>query len=318
MDTVFATAYKDAVISLKEDPLNHIFPDSTIPKIADQFQDNAVALKFFKDLFVDIFNTNSNLCLSHDREVIFAKLHQVRLSEKVSNINKIMDVKYSEMDIQNFVQMLLLELVNQLLYQQVKHEKKNSEVQQSTITENDQNVLFYITGYVIRSCTKRYNRLKNTNCDKEMKLKLMQKVQLTPSSESTFVSKYKKWTNKKNRGGLILPSDNFFLMIREFEMICRNNTDTSICASTLYRTRLQELCLESFMVKYYCQQVFTDYTTDNYINVLEDIIKLFLTIRGYSVARIQRNIMMKDIKDSKKSSSSLRQALKAKNSNVPL
>lgn len=139
------------------------------------------------------------------------------------------------------------------------------------------------------------------------------------SPNSTFISRYSNWVSKNNRGGLLHPCDEFFLLVREFEICIRKHLDfKNLSAQTLLCDNLKELVLESFMVKHYCDKLFGNIEddTDNIQSaILEDILCLFLTVRGYAITRVKRNELAKDSRPKKKSSG-LRQSLKALKANL--
>ncbi|CAC5368331.1 unnamed protein product [Mytilus coruscus] len=82
----------------------------------------------------------------------------------------------------------------------------------------------------------------------------------------------------------------------------------SYSASSLLIDPLKEAMMEAFMVKHYCDILMQGETADIVSAITEDIIHLFLTIRGFAVTRIERNKLTK--KEKSQPSSSLRQALK--------
>lgn len=91
-----------------------------------------------------------------------------------------------------------------------------------------------------------------------------------------------------------------------------------LVSPTLLCDNLKELVLESFMVKHYCDKLFgnIDDDMDNIQSaILEDILRLFLTVRGYAITRVKRNELAKDSLQKKKSSG-LRQSLKALTANL--
>jgi hypothetical protein len=47
--------------------------------------------------------------------------------------------------------------------------------------------------------------------------------------------------------------------------------------------------MESFMVKYYCDILIPNESCEVVSSVTEDLVHLFLTIRGYAVTRLERN-----------------------------
>lgn len=164
-----------------------------------------------------------------------------------------------------------------------------------------------LCGFVIRSIKKRYIRSKISV--KESKLDLTSKLVKEANSSDSFVKKYATWFDKKNRGGLMKPCDDFYLLIRELETVMRKNVEMdSLSANSLLISELKESMLESYMVKHYSLKLFGE-SSELVSNVLEDIISLFLTIRGYAIARLERNKLHRAGVDSKQS---LRQTLKGK------
>ena len=67
--------------------------------------------------------------------------------------------------------------------------------------------------------------------------------------------------------------------------------------------------MESFMVKHYADNIFKGENYAKASRITEDIVHLFLTIRGYAVTRVERN---KITTNSSRVPSSLRQGLKEK------
>lgn len=287
----------------------NLFGESETVKIAKSITSNNVIEKFFFTIFLSIFKTESNLSLAHDRECFFSNFHSARLSKSLQEGHKQLfsSFKFTESAIRNFIQVLMLELVNQVLSEQTKSYQQHAEKAQATLSDSDQSLLFYIS-----ACEKRYNNCKSQN--KATKLQCIERLKLS-SDISTFISKFQTWTKKRDRGGLSLPCDNFFLMLREFETIVRCHASIhNLHATSLLKDKLKELIMESLMVKFYSEKLFCGIEFENYINVLEDIIHIFLTVRGFAVTRVLRNAMAKE-KTRNKTSASFRQALKEKSVN---
>jgi hypothetical protein len=51
--------------------------------------------------------------------------------------------------------------------------------------------------------------------------------------------------------------------------------------------------MESFMVKYYCDILIPNESCEVVSSVTEDLVHLFLKIRGYAVTRLERNKLQK-------------------------
>ena len=95
-----------------------------------------------------------------------------------------------------------------------------------TVSVNDQSILFYIAGFIIKALKKRYYVVSSKN------LTIIDKL-VSHSDSSSFVTSYSEWFNKQDRGGLQKPSDNFFLLVRELEYIVRKSLSDRYCASSL-------------------------------------------------------------------------------------
>ena len=104
---------------------------------------------------------------------------------------------------------------------------------------------------------------------------------------------------KKPRGGLKKPADDFFFLVREFERLIRDMNMEELN---------KEAILDSYMVQHYSEKLFE---TDPSVYV-EDVLNIFIRVRGYARARMmQRRFRKETVIDQKqKKSASLRGALK--------
>ena len=84
----------------------------------------------------------------------------------------------------------------------------------------------------------------------------------------------------------------------------RQSLSDRYCVSSLTLIPLKESTMESFMVKHYPDNIFKGENCANASKITEDIVHLFLTIRGYAVTGVERN---KITTNSSRVSSSLRQ-----------
>ena len=184
--------------------------------------------------------------------------------------------------------------------EQITLVKSDSEKEQSTVSVNDQSILFYIAGFIIKALKKGYYLVTSKN------LTIIDKL-VSHSDPSSFVTSYSEWFNKQDRGGLQKPSDNLFLLMRELENIVRKSISDRYCSSSLTLVPLKESIMESYMVKHYADNIFKGENCANVSKITEDVVHLFLTIPGYAVTRVERNIITTN---SSRVSSSLCQVLK--------
>ena len=120
-----------------------------------------------------------------------------------------------------------------------------------------------------------------------------------------FLTKCKTMTKAKDRGGLIYPKSEFYLMIRELESVARKVVNiNNLHAQSMDTTNLQEQMLDSILTKYYWEKLAANLISPLPSRVLENIIQLFLKMRGYAVARHLRRQASKTLSADKRKSKS--------------
>ncbi|KAH3784100.1 hypothetical protein DPMN_162051 [Dreissena polymorpha] len=103
-------------------------------------------------------------------------------------------------------------------------------------------------------------------------------------------------------------------MIREFERVVRENQYTEHNIAS--KEEIKEKVLEAFMIQHYADKLFySEFSSEEDVSdmcFLEDCLEIFLTIRGFAMARaIQRTISRGKIFDKSAPSKSLRGSLKS-------
>ena len=203
----------------------------------------------------------------------------------------------------------------------VENCEKKSDRKSESLSENDNTVLYYISGYIIRALEKKYNKIKN-QVKRERKTEKVRSLRSDQPTKS-FTDKYTRLLEIKDRGGLRKPSDEFFFLIREFENVVRTNVNMdNLHAGMLKKDKLKEVILDAYMVKYYSNKLFSDEeSVDEKEEYVEDCINIFLTMRGYAIAKLLNKKEVLSSKTNKslhslgdktnKSSNSLRDSLKS-------
>ncbi|CAG2231106.1 KRAB [Mytilus edulis] len=124
LDYIFHSAYNNTLKCIKEDPIMYnIFGESTIVQIVKSNPDSVEVKTFFYDLFMAIFNSNPNLSLNHDGELFVTKFHALR-HQRIHR--SLWSNGFTTLDNTTFIQIVMLELINQLLTQQTIQEQKSS------------------------------------------------------------------------------------------------------------------------------------------------------------------------------------------------
>ena len=305
IDSFFASAFDSAVESTATDPFLNLIGDSELRQIADFAKGNAAVGMFFKEHFSVLFR-GTKVTTVRDREILFNKLHRLRLSDAVQQdcVKLFASVSADSRMVLRFIQALLLELVSEIFKGQLRFEKEQSNVVRQQISKKDLEILHYISGFIVRRIQKKwpveiFENAKGTKDCSEGKDSHMQ------------------WTLKKDRGGLVYPSENMFLMVQEMEVVVRQTVNSEqLSAKSLAVDPMVEQILDAHMVNVYSERLFEDSPLAT--RVLEDVIRMFLTVRGYAVARTERNKLAKSKKKTDmnvpgaKTSNSLRQVLKSR------
>ncbi|XP_052071204.1 uncharacterized protein LOC127709638 [Mytilus californianus] len=264
--------------ALEDDPMIALFGSTDFLPILQVSKHKPTIEEFFLNAFCAIFKDNASITIEADRETIFSCFHRIRLGDTLQTGGITLFQSLGFMDssvITNFIQTFLLELMNQVLKEHLSKKMKQTQAFDDSLTDNDQKILFYIAGFIIRALHKRYNKLKVSSL-KEETLLCVQGLQ-DSSDTKTFLSKFKSWTVKKDRGGLKLPTDNFYLLVRHMEIIVRQSVNLdNLSASSLCKDSLKEKIMDAFMVKHYASQLFP--ASDNTLCIMEDIVNVFLTV----------------------------------------
>jgi len=153
------------------------------------------------------------------------------------------------------------------------------------LSQIDQNVLFYIAGYLAMKVKRACHRFKNMK-----KLQALTECLATkePKAEQHFVQKYKKWIETQSRGGLMYPIPPFYLLVREFDSIYRSCINANgLNSSSISKSFLQATMHSAYMVKYNWKQIIDIAHEDeaNAMPALNYVISLFITIKGFAIAR---------------------------------
>ncbi|XP_076084494.1 uncharacterized protein LOC143055246 [Mytilus galloprovincialis] len=301
IDEIFPNAYLSTFKALEDDPMIALFGSTDFLPILQVSKHKPKVEEFFFIAFCAIFKDNASITIEADRETIFSSFHRIRLSDTLQTGGITLFQSLGFMDssvITNFVQTFLLELMNQVLKEHLSKKMKQTQAFDNSLTDNDQKILFYIAGFIIQALHKRYNKLKVSSLKEE---------KLLPANPL-----------KKDRGGLKFPTDNFYLLVRHMEIIVRQSVNLdNLSASSLCKDSLKEKIMDAFMVKHYASELFP--ASDNTLCLMEDIVNVFLTVRGNAVSKLHRRKLAKsnkqNVKKPSKPSSSLRQVLKPKVTN---
>ena len=269
----------------------------------------SILLPVYKSVFQAAASDGQN------NETLFREFFQSMIkTETQDRLKMILDELSASLGIKLPVKQFLGVLHNQLLTDLIASRasmfKRTVEKTETSLTEADQNVLFYVSGYIISAMYKKSRHVgKNNSLKQELINETLQNFLKTETnSQKTFIQRFSKWSEKVDRGGLKTPSDNFFLFIRECEMCCRDSVDEVHLNSGTYNiVTLKEKIMDRYMVKFYIEKLVQGKLSSH---VIENCVSLFLTVRGHAAAKKRARLI------SKQEKKSFRGALKEKCGNV--
>ena len=270
-------------------------------------QTEALLQPVFKSIFsaaADSGNDNETLFAS-----FYEKAHEPELFKELKTLFNVLGS--DQLLVRPFIGVFLHQLMGDLIEQRASMYSRTVEKTDSAISDYDQTVLFYVSGYIISALYKQARQAGKLNSEKQELLaeSLGHFLKNESDSEKTFVAKYTAWTEKVDRGGLKVPCDDFFLFIRECEMCCREVISSQHLNSGSFNTiTLKEQIMDRYMVKYYIDKLAKGKLASY---VIEKCISLFLTVRGHAAAKKKRQELLADIEKK-----AVRKVLKEKSDNA--
>jgi len=187
--------------------------------------------------------------------------------------------------------------------------------QPDILTTVEQNVLYYIAGYMVmklKAATVRQPKLKKAD---NLVAILASKH---PTTTDHFVKKYTEWVSVQSRGGLMYPSNEYYVMVRHLDRIFREMASGYDLHCDTFRSVVSLNMIENDLVKYYWGKIVEISNIEESIAmpVLEYLVSLFTAIKGHAWAQKQKSQVLADKgkvekkRKSTKDSQSLRGKLK--------
>ena len=180
------------------------------------------------------------------------------------------------------------------------------------LTVDEHNALRYAAGYVLLSI-KRKNSFDNPSLVAWIEKQTDVSGAVNGVSYSQFT---KMWIEKVNRGGLLLVSDNMYHVFHAIEMVLRQFLKGMTENHGLEKDKVTNVIYDDNEVQYFWSIMsIIDIDEESSERLLKDIIRLWITVRGFSYA----SSIVEDYKRScgaLKRKKSLRKELKKQNSNT--
>ena len=128
-----------------------------------------------------------------------------------------------------------MDIINRILK---KHNEQHMSTEMTSnqellrLTDDEQQIVYYVAGFIVFSLKKNYKNLKKLNNCQDVSVASFQLLDSFMTSgvtkASSFLDFTHKWVETINRGGLIEVTDQFFLFIRNIETEVRKYLNLSL------------------------------------------------------------------------------------------
>ena len=260
----------------------------------DHLREHAIFFRTLVDEISEVIQVKSTL----NKERIFKDFHKLRMSEEfISLWQNYLGAVGLEAD-PLFYQQISQEIFESLLIQRFKvdHNEAPDQSVQDRLTNEEENAVNYVGGYVIRS-------IKGKTKDKDQ-LDVLEK--LTDHSTSFEAQ---RWTKTVDRGGLVHISEEAFRFFLAVEYATRRNlrVNNAINMDENFRKKLKNLIIGDSDVEFYWLLTGIEDEDAGDI-VMENLIEKWITVRGFSFT----SSILEQYKQNSKKTTAKSKSLRAK------
>ena len=251
------------------------------------------------------------------REKFWIAFHQLRLSE----IPKIWDRFLSSQQMQS--DKLLQQSVSQKLFEMLlrsqfstttaSQRRSSQHSHDAPLSKDELNVLQYACGYVPHALLRRYQKRSGQKYEKYIEC-LGEMAVRSEHENVDFLAYTREWMDKVNRGGLFPLNDATYQFFISIEKEVRVLLPTYMAKSADSQEAFKELVIEQIAQSEDVQWNWTlisqciDVEKDA-IELLRDIITLWVTVRGFSITATWMEVYKKEAKLTTKKKPGLRKGL---------
>lgn len=172
------------------------------------------------------------------------------------------------------------------------------------MTYEEENAVRYIGGYILRSLS--------TKAEKEKDSLLAEAIQDLKGDDNELPSESEEWTGSVDRGGLTYISDatHQFLSAVEYSLRRYLSTSTAHLMNDEFRSTLTKNVVDDDDVSFHWSIASASVEDDVVERLLEGVVKLYITVRGFSFAGSVLEMYKKEGKTATQKKKTLRQLTK--------
>ena len=161
------------------------------------------------------------------------------------------------------------------------HDREHAVPPPAEIDGHEENALRYAAGYVVRSVRDKLLKCRTTNRD----AMLCGLSDMCLPDDVSHTSE--TWLNAVDRGGLVHINHTTFKLFYAIEMELRNHLTVSRVTdmNDEFKYKVKTAIFDDVDVKYYMDCVTEDLEDDERKELLEKMVNLYITVRGFSFVR---------------------------------
>ena len=262
--------------------------------LQEKLQSGKASLQVLQERFVGIVKLVGVPVYECEHELLLSQFHQLRMDRQLRTLILAQITSTPTKAALGFYQNFLREAMACVIAGLTT--SLNAVVQPEEareMSQAEQNVLCYISGYLARkvAALPQVPAAVKDAC-------------VSGKDNLGFVEKFTEWTKTVNRGGLRIPSQAFFLLVRSMDRVHSGLINLSqMTSDSLKLVILADAVMEDTSVKYHWQAVLSNSNVEDpsVFRILEYLTKMFLTVKGFAVARHLRSRLRTEGYSAKKS-----------------
>ena len=170
-----------------------------------------------------------NLTLAREKEKMWKEIHDMATNDTPNNWLIILENTSYSLESSTFSSLyhfILMRLVEYII--EYENEKKRESLfsqEDLRLTEDQQQIVRYVAGYIIFSLTKKWKMVyrNKKSMVASAAVDFLKSIRITSNNirANSFLDFSMKWVELVNRGGLVIVNDDFFIFIRRIENTVR-------------------------------------------------------------------------------------------------
>ena len=172
-----------------------------------------------------------------DQRILWGRIQHFKVEEdnmkNIISLFKKHDINHDSFNSMFLFDSFLTEIIAYILKYENAHKiEKEVQIQKEPLTNNEQQILRYVSGFIIFSLRNKYKLLLKSSKSKEVANAVLQLLNTFGNPEMKKINSYldftHQWVELNNRGGLIQVNDDFYLFIRTIENLVRNTLNLNL------------------------------------------------------------------------------------------